>query len=224
MENQKDIQQTKMEWCRINEDGEIEFNSEEVKLVPEVKAILAVNYNKGMKGDSSGREKLRAKTEVKYLYLRYSNKSPYRDYDEKEQIEEAKKDCGFSEHWVESPELQALIPKFIKGNTSIEERALNTAKKFLQKFENHLNDITLDERNASGGLVHDPGKIMKTLEQLPSFLLKIGEFQRQISQGTVANPTSKGDHEIGWMAMGDHNDGQRKGTNRETSEGDESED
>lgn len=193
-----------MEWIKINDEGEVELNSEEVKLVPEMKPLLTLAYNKG-KGDFEGRKKTRALTELKYLRLVYSSKSPYRDYSDREKIEEAKKDCEFPTDWKPSPELEALIPKFIKGNRSTEERSLNTVEKFLEKFENHLNNINLDERNASGGLVHDAGKIMTTLEKLPSFLLKIGELKRQISQGIAVAPTSKGDHEIGWMALSEDN-------------------
>ena len=101
-----------MEWIKLDEEGEVQFVTEECKLVPEIQELQSLKYNKG-KGDIDGRKRFRSKQELKYLYLTYSPKSPYKDYSERERIEEAKKDCRFSEFWVESPELKLLIPKFI---------------------------------------------------------------------------------------------------------------
>lgn len=135
------------------------------------------------------------------MTLIYSNKSPYRDYSEKERIEQARLDCGFSVDWKPSKELTALIPKFEAGLVNKTSRSLRTVEKFLEKFETYLNNINLDERNMNGTLIHNPKNIMATLEELPSFLLKIEELERQVKQGIVTTPTSKGDQELGWMAV-----------------------
>jgi len=189
-----------MEWFKITEEGEIEFVTEEVKLVPEVKAILTREYNTET-GDAQGRKRNRAKRELKFLILNYSPKSPYRDYSENERIEEAIIDCKLPKDFKPSDELLALVPKFLEGRKSRAERSLTSANKFLDKLEAHLEKVNLDERSASGGVVHDPQKIMKTLENIPLFAMKIEEYERQIRQGITASPTSKGDHELGWMAM-----------------------
>lgn len=190
-----------MEWIKLNEDGEVEFVTEECKLVPEIQAIQTLNYNKG-KGDIDGRKRVRAKQELKYLYLAYSPKSPYKDYSERERLEESKKDCNFSEHWIESPELKALIPKFVRGTQNKIVRSINTINKFLDKFDKHLNELDLNERNLSGGLIHNPKSIMQTLEELPELALKLADLERQARTDTVQKATgSKGDHELGWMGL-----------------------
>lgn len=189
-----------MDWLRLNGDGEIEFVSEEVKLVPEMQALLSLKYNK-QKGDNEGRKKFRALQELRYMYLAYSPKSPYRDYTTKERIEEAKQDCNFPADWEESTELKFLIQKFIKGSQSTSARSLSTTKKFLEKFEEHLNGLDLGERNLHGAVIHDPKKIMDTLKALPDFLLTIQELERQANLGLATPPKSKGDHELGWMAV-----------------------
>lgn len=191
-----------MDWLRVNSEGELEFVMQEVKIVPEVQELLTLKYNKDRKGDMDGRKKLRALSELKYVYLMYSPKSPYRDYiTEKERLEEAKKDCGFSEHWVESPELKLAIEKFLKGNPNKTTKSIKIIEKFLDKFSTHLENIDLNERNSTGGIIHDPGKVMSTLEKLPSFLKTLEELERQSKLGIVSTPTSKGDHELGWMAV-----------------------
>lgn len=189
-----------MDWLKINESGDIEFNSQEVKLVPEVQALLALNYNKE-KGDLDGRKRYRAKREFKYLYLVHSTKSPYKDYFEKERIEEAKTDCQLTSTWVESPELTALIPKFLKGNANRVTQSFNRTIKFLEKFQDHLDKINLNERTEAGAVIHKPKEIMQTLQELPGFLMKLEEMEKQVRNGIVTTPTSKGDHELGWMAM-----------------------
>lgn len=189
-----------MEWLKLNEDGEIEFNSEEVKLVPEVQTLLTLKYNKGPK-DNDGRKRYRALAELKYLYLNYSPKSPYKDYSEAERKEEAMKDCNFPEGWVESSELKALIPKFERGQKTKFVRLLNTAERFLDKMEAHLNSLNLGERKDDGTYINKPKEIIDSLKQLPSLAQTLQELEQQVKMGQIGNPKSKGDHELGWMAM-----------------------
>jgi len=191
-----------MDWLRVNSDGDLEFVMEEVKLVPEVQTLLSLKYNKDTKGDMDGRKKLKALNELKYMYLVYSPKSPYKDYlTEKEKVQEAKTDCNFTEFWVESPELKLATVKYLKGNENKTTNSVKVITKFLDKFSTHLESIDLNERNSSGSLVHDPGKIMATLEKVPSFVKTLEELEKNSRLGLVAAPTSKGDHELGWKAM-----------------------
>jgi len=188
-----------MEWVKITDEGEIEFVSAEVKLVPEVQAILTMAYNKGQ-GDFEGRKKLRAKTEMKYLYLAYSKRSPYKDFSEDERIIEARDDCKFPPDWKPSKELIALIPKFQNGTQNKVARLLGTVTKFIDKFEKNLNNIDLNERTASGGLLYKSTDIMATLERLPRLAETLQELENQANTGVIVKTASKGDHELGWMA------------------------
>jgi hypothetical protein len=205
-----------MEWININAEGEVEFVSDEIKLVPEVQALLALKYNKG-KGDADGRKKSRAMAELKYMRLAYSPRSPYSDYSEHERIEEAKKDCEFPEGWTESPEFAAALPKYLKGAPNKIERLLRTTEKFLDKFENHLNSLDLSEKKESGEYVNKPGDIIKTLQQLPALAQTLQELERQVRQGSVGVPKSRGDHETGWLD-GSELDKDRNDDDRETSD------
>lgn len=198
-----------MEWLKLNNEGEIEIVSEEIKLVPELQELYSLKYNKGPK-DADGRKKFRCLKELKYLYLVYSLKSPYNDYTTEDRIKEAKQDTQLPEDWKESPELKALIEKYQKGQVNKVTRSLRVVEGFLEKFEKHLEEIKLDERNANGGLVHDPGKIMTTLKQLPDYLMTLQELERQARHDIIRTPTSKGDHELGWMAVNNQSNKQKK--------------
>ncbi len=188
-----------MDWLRLNDEGEIEFVSEEIKLVPELQTLLALKYNKG-KGDQDGRKRYRALNELKYLYLVYSNKSPYKDYSDADRLQEAKLDCNFSQDWEESTELKLLIPKFLKGNQSKLARLLTTTEKVLDKLDGYFNSINLEEKNDKGDYVNDPKKVMDALKQLPGLAQTLQELEQQVKVGVVGNPRSKGDHTLGWMA------------------------
>lgn len=208
-----------MEWVKINDEGEIEFQSDEVKLVPEVQALLALNYNK-QKGDVEGRKKYRAKQEIKYLYLVYSYKSPYRDYSEDERIIEAKQDCNFGPEWVESKELKELKPKFNKGLGNKVVNMLQRVYKFVDKFEKHLDNIDLNERTATGGIVHDAKKVMDTLNALPRLAETLQELENQAKLGIVVKTNSRGDQEVGWMAINKKKDnGQNNSGHSEEDQG-----
>lgn len=208
-----------MEWLKLNNEGEIEFVSEEIKLVPELQEMWTLKYNKGPK-DSDGRKKFRLMNELKYLYLMYSLKSPYNDYTSEDRHKEALTDCGLPLDWKPSKEFEALVKKYEKGSLNKVTRSLKVVEGFLEKFENHLKEIKLDERNANGGLVHDAGKIMSTLKQLPDYLMTLQELERQARHDIIRTPTSKGDHELGWMAVNDQSKKGRRKTEDVEENGD----
>lgn len=193
-----------MEWFRITNKG-IEFIEEEVRLVPEVQAILSPKYNK----------KERAELEIKYLCLAYSPKSPYKDYSEKDRLAEARLDCGFSEDWEESPELKALIPKFKRAADSKAAKLLITVERFIDKFDAHLNSIDLNERTQNGTLIHSPKLIMETLERLPRFAETLQQLEVQVRSGVITKTSTRGDHELGWMATQEQSNYESEHTDKE---------
>lgn len=188
-----------MEWIKINEDGEVELLMEEVKLVPELVAMNTRAYNKAA-GDHEGRLKKRVKQELKYLYLAYSLKSPYKDYSSKERIEEARKDCNFPEGWEESEELKLLIHKYTKANPSRITRLLHTAENTVDKLRDFLDEIDLSQKDEYGKLVHTTASVLKTLEQLPAVAQTLAELERQSRTDIIHNTKTRGDQELGWMA------------------------
>lgn len=209
-----------MEWLRLNEDDEVEFVMEEVRLVPEIQTMMTLKYNR-QPGDVDGRKKTRAKQEFKYMYLVYSRKSPYADYSEEERVIEAKRDCKFPESWKEGEELKEAIAKYLKGSVNKITRSLKTTERFLEKFEEHLNKINLDERKGNGDLVHDPKGIMATLKQLPGFLETIHELEKQALHGIIGSARSRGDQELGWTAIRKLNIKQRDGGESDTTSTDD---
>lgn len=189
-----------MEWLEFDEDGIVRPVADEIRLVPELQVISTLVYNRGPK-DSSGRKKYRLLNELKYLYLVYSPKSPYKDYSPTDRLQEAISDCNFTPDWKPSKELNALIARYNAATPNRIMRLLKTTEDFIDKFDKHLRNIDLDERNAAQGLVHKATDIMGTLERLPRLSETLFELEKQARVGVVTKVTSKGDHEVGLMAL-----------------------
>lgn len=207
-----------MDWLRITEDGEVEVTSDEVKLTPEYQTCNSLAYNKS-KGDADGRKKYRFKDELKYMCLAYSQKSPYKDYNEKERIEEARLDCKLKPDWVESPELKKLIEKYVNNSPNKVQRLLRTTERFIDKFEIHLNSIDLNEKNSAGSLIHKPTDIMATLERLPRLAETLFELESQARMGAITKHSSRGDHELGWMNKSNNKPQKQRGQDGESNTG-----
>lgn len=188
-----------MDWIKINDEGEVEFVSEEVKLKRQVQPLLTLAYNKGTKGDMDGRLRKKAKNELKYLFLAYSYKSPYKDYNEAERIYEARLDCTLPSTWQESEELQALVPEFTRGTENKVMKMLLTVHRFMDKFEKHLNSLDLEERDKGGNYVNSAKEVIATLEKLPRLAETLQELENQAKLGVVLKSSSRGDQELGWM-------------------------
>lgn len=204
-----------MEWLKVNPDGDIEFVSEEIKLVPEVQELMTLKYNKGP-GDHDGRKKYRAKNELKYMYLNYSKKGPYKDYSAEERFAEAKIDCNLPQNWQESVELQAVVKKYLKAAPSKLVRLLHTSEKVLDKLDAYLNSIDFTKTDDKGSLVHEPKAVMDTLNKLPALASTLQTLEQQANLGVIGTPKSRGDHEIGWMALNpDIENAKRTNTNTE---------
>jgi hypothetical protein len=188
-----------MEWIKINDNGEVELVSEEIRLVPEMEVVFTLSYNRGPK-DNEGRKRYRLKSELRYMYLAYSHKSPYKDYTEVERIAQAKLDCYFPENWEESKELQLLINRYTIASPNKITRLLHTAERTVDKLRTFLESINLDERNETGNLVHTTASVLKTLSELPSVAQTLTELERQARTDTIQRVGSKGDHQLGWMS------------------------
>jgi hypothetical protein len=190
-----------MDWLKIDPDtGEIELVSEEVKMVPVLQALSALNYNKA-KGDLDGRKRYRMRAELKYMYFMYSFTSPYVDYNETERHVEALIDAGLPEDWKPSKEFTEAADKYRKASPNKVMRLLKTTESFVDKFEVYLNGIDLNERTPSGAAVHDPSKIMTTIQKLPGLAQTLFELQSQARMGIIASKGSRGDQELGWTAI-----------------------
>jgi len=206
-----------MEWLKFDEDGKVAPVSAEIRLVPQLQAISTAAYNKGPK-DFEGRKKYRMLNELKYLYLMYSSKSPYKDYSPTDRLQEALSDCNFSPTWTPSKELNALIERYNAATPNRVVRLLKTTENFIDKFDQHLRGINLDERNSAGGLVHKANEIMATLERLPRLSETLFELEKQAKAGAVSRVSSKGDHEVGLMAIKKINGRAKRSTELGTDE------
>lgn len=131
--------------------GLLEFNQPEFLLISEFAKLYEPERNK-CKGDKKGENRLRARREFTYIWLKMNKKSPYSQYTEQEAHQEALKDAGLTQEEFDDPDFRAACRKYLKLRDS------NRIAKMLRAIYNKVDDITdyfenivdLNERDMNG--------------------------------------------------------------------------
>lgn len=185
---------------KIDEAGEIiGFEEEELSTLSVFKSILTLKYNQ-QPGDIDGRKRNRAKAEMKYVFLRYDPRSPYREYNEVDRENESRIEVGFPADWAPSVELKLFIQAYEKiVNSDRFMRLCKAAESAIDKLETHLKNIDFTEKNNSGGLVNNPKDVINIISSLPQVAAGLKALQEQAKYNLLSPSKSKGDQEMGWL-------------------------
>ena len=90
-----------------NTTGSLELNVHEILLVKEFEALWDLDRNKCSE-DPTGKKRLRAWKEFKYIWLFADWKSPYQQYLEMEKHKAAMEDSGLSDEEWNDPTFRAV--------------------------------------------------------------------------------------------------------------------
>lgn len=157
---------------------DLKLRVEELILYPEFNLLFAESYNKGFKGDESGKEKLRAYRECLYIHNTCRPTSPLAAYTDDEKHGKGLELAQLPEDYIVSPELKNAIGRYNKELRAAkpEVKALDAATKALHKFTDLCIDIseTLDIQSAESvkekadmlKLINDASKSMANVRQL----------------------------------------------------------
>ena len=96
-----------------NSTGSLELNTHEILLVKEFEALWDLDRNK-CDEDPTGKMRLRAWKELKYIWLFVDWKSPYQQYLEIEKHNAAMSDSGLTEEEWHDSTFRAAIRKYIE--------------------------------------------------------------------------------------------------------------
>lgn len=195
-----------MKLTKIDDNGNVTGITDEFRSMPEFRTIWTLEYNKG-KGDHDGRKRDRAKAELLYVEYMYNPKTPYRDYSEKDREEQARLDTGLTGDWEPSKELLSVIKKYKDSVTTRFYKLLTAAENAIDKIRNYLDTVDLTKETSSGNLVNHPTDVIKVLSDLPKLATALKALQEQAKYDLVSSSKTKGDHEVGWMAIKDGEDG-----------------
>jgi GH15 family glucan-1,4-alpha-glucosidase len=163
-------------------------------LLPEIKAMLTLNYNK-QKGDAQGRKKDRALAEFTYVYLAYDYGSPYADFSKEQRLKQALIDAGLPQDYAISDELKALIDKYktIQEEGILALRLLKKVKASAEKLTAYFDNVDFTEQDEYGKFVYSVKEYMDALKRLPDLIEGLDKLEKQVKKQLSSEDRLYGD-------------------------------
>lgn len=132
-------------------NNEIVLNQEEILLVKEFSDLMELKRNK-CKNDLTGKNRLRAWKEFKFMYLFFDWESPYFQFIEKEKYEESQADSELTDLEMEDVTFKKACKKYDElQNSSKIAKLLKASYNTIDKITHYLNNIDLNERDEITG-------------------------------------------------------------------------
>lgn len=97
-------------FCYDNVNGNVSLEDTSILLIKEFEALIDDNRNKSS-SDKTGKKRLRAFKEFKFIYLFFDWEGPYFQYTEQDKHAEAMKDSGLSDEEFDDPKFRMACQK-----------------------------------------------------------------------------------------------------------------
>lgn len=137
------------QYDKVNE--EIKLDDESILLTKEFGKLLGVVRNKCSK-DKTGKKKLKAFKEMKFMFLYYDWTSPYFEFPEGERYDESLADSELDEKDLEDPVFRNACNKYEEvQNSSKIGKLLKASYSTIDKITFYLENIDLNERDPTTG-------------------------------------------------------------------------
>lgn len=158
--------------------GQLEFNQPEFLLIHEFSKLWEADRNK-CKEDKKGEDRLLARKEFTYMWLKMNKKSPYSQYSERESHEEALKDSGLSSEEFDNPDFRAACRKYLEiRDKNKVARMLRAAYNKIDDISDYLeNELDLTERDAAGKPVFKVKDVIAEIKQLGDLITGIKSLE-----------------------------------------------
>ena len=180
----------------VNE--EIMLNEESILLMREFSALLDEKRNK-TKEDKTGKKKLRAFKEFKFLYLFFDWSSPYFQYSEEDRHHESLADSGLTEEEYNDPLFREACKKYdTLQNTSLDIRLLKAAMTAVEGQIFYLEHVDLNERDPqSGKPIFKSKDLISEIKGCKDIISSLRELEMQVKKGEETENTLRGGAEAG---------------------------
>lgn len=179
----------------------MEINKEWIPLIPAFANILRAD--KGTKGDSEGRKKLKARKQLAYIYFMEDFKSPIYGYEENERRAEALRYVDLAPADVELDYVAEGLREYqkIQMNAARSLRTLKAAQKGLDALDNYLENVDFDARDKQGKLVNSPKEYVNNLQNLNKAYDELGKFEKRVYEelkdaNAIRGKATMGDREV----------------------------
>lgn len=191
-----------MRLFEIDETHNVRPNRVWIDLIPEFSIIL--RRDKGSKGDSQGRSKLRARKELSYIYFMCDFSSPLRDWLYAEKRKESLYYAGLEEADIDEV-VQAAVAKYIElqNKAARSLRTFQAVNKGLDQLDAYLESVNFQDTDRKGELVHDPNRISSLMERMTVLYQKRRDFEKFVEDDLKANPEAiQGNRTLGDQEAG----------------------
>lgn len=180
--------------------GQVQLEDPSILLVKEFDDLMDVKRNKCPE-DKTGKQKLRAFKEFKYIYLALHWLSPYKDMLERERHELAIQDSGLTEEEFNDPVFRAACRKFKElqeSNRSI--RLLQAAQRMADKFIDYFDFVDPTETDRQTGKpLFDVTKLQAQIANLHKVHEELLILEDQVKKEISEKSSIRGDAEDGYL-------------------------
>jgi hypothetical protein len=194
----------------VNKEGEVVI-SDECRLIEPFSTMLTLAYNR-QKGDTQGRDRVRATKEFKYIYFMFDWASSHEGMDVDERHEESLKSAGLPKNYKFSDEMTAACLKFKKLRHSRPVRQLVTARQSLDRIRKFLDTVDPNEQveytDTNGNTETKPRydtkealdiakMVQDHVKNLPDMIKKMNDLEAQVMKDESEETTARGEHALG---------------------------
>lgn len=181
-----------------NVNGNVSIEDTGLLLVSEFEALLDDSRNKNS-ADKTGKKRLRAFREFKYIYLFFDWESPYFQYAEQDKHREALKDSGLSDEEFDDPKFRAACRKYDEiQNSSQDIRMLKASMTAVDKQIFYLENVDLQERDPiTGKPIFKSKDLIAEIKGCKDVISSIRELQIQVKKGLEIESNIRGDASVG---------------------------
>jgi hypothetical protein len=131
--------------------GSVVLNDESILLIREFAKLMELPRNKS-KEDKTGKKRLRAFKEFKFIFLYYDWSSPYFQFMEQDKLIEALLDAELTKEEQEDKDFKEACRKYDElQNSSKIGNLLKASYNTIDKITHYLNTLNLDERDPVSG-------------------------------------------------------------------------
>lgn len=179
-----------VEVFEFDDNDELILSSEKIHLIPEFSFIL--------KGDKT-RGKAYSLKFFKYVFLRYSYRSPYFAYNEIDKEINAKESSGLTSTWAPSTGEENAIKKFIEleENASPSLPMLNTVRKKLHEIREFIDNLNVSATDDRGVPIYKLKDIMNDIKAFPELQKVYATFEESVRRETSGKSNIRGGAELG---------------------------
>lgn len=178
--------------------GELILEDESLLLIREFSALLETKRNI-CKDDKTGKKKLRAFKELKYMYLFFDGTSPYFTFPEQERHKESFLDSSLTDLEYEDPIFKEACRKYDQlENSSLEIRLLKAAMMAVENQIFYLQRVDLNERDpVSGKPIFKSKDLIAEIKGCKDIIVGLKDLELQVKKGVDTSDSLRGNVESG---------------------------